>query len=66
MLQHTKTFVQFQPCVNSLGNAIFNSSMPEALCTKPAAWFDEFVMKKLEWPAQSPNLNPIKQLLDDL
>lgn len=33
--------------------------MTAALWTKPAVWFDEFDMKKLEWPAQSPNLNPI-------
>ena len=29
-------------------------------------WFVEIGVKELDWPAKSPDLNPIKHLLDEL
>lgn len=30
------------------------------------AWLDEFGVEELNWPPQSPDLNPVKHLLDEL
>ena len=49
----------FQLCGNSLGKALSCFSMTMPPCTKCIQiWFVEIGVEELDWPAQSPDLNP--------
>ena len=58
-------FVVIQLCANSLGKALscFSMTVPKARSIQK--WFVEIGVEELDWPAQSPDIIPIKHLWDD-
>jgi hypothetical protein len=50
-----------------LGKALSGFSIAMPLCKRSIQkWFVEIGVEELDYPAQSPDLNPIKQLWDEL
>lgn len=71
ILQYMKTFqtiVQFQPCDNSLGNALFCSITAHdcASVHKATPIKTWFALEELKWLGQSPDVSPFECLWNEL